>query len=552
MTAPRVNVAIVGAGAGGGIVAKQLSEAGLTVALLERGGWASFEQHDHDELTSQRTTVLGNAFGPDDERHLRLIPDDAGGWRPVRPSQSGYSNNAACVGSGTVSYGAMAWRFMPQDFRMRATYGAVDGSTLDDWPLSYDDLESCYERAEWDLGVAGDDRQNPFAPPRRKPQPMPPFAYNREGRLLADAAQRLGLHPFPIPMLRNSVAYDGRPACIGCRYCVGFACEVNAKNGTHNTVIPRTLATGNCQLYTESVVSRIEFDEHGRAAGVHYFDHQDHPQYQPSDLVVVAASATETARLLLNSHCKLFPHGAGNRHDWVGRNLQGHAYPGCFGLFEDEVYDDIGAGATVAICDFSHGNPGLTGGAMLANEFIRLPYLFADRRPPGAASWGREHKEFQRRFFRRSISVKGPVQEMPVFASRVEVDPSVTDHWGIPVARISGYRHPHDLEISQFVAEKAQQWLREAGAFETWISLPGRGVSGGQHQAGTCRMGNDPQTSVTNRYGQLHDVDNLFVADGSLHVTNGGFNPVLTIMALGYWVSDYICREWQTGGLRSG
>ena len=380
---------------------------------------------------------------------------------------------------------------------------------------------------------------------------MPPFAYNHEGRILADAAKRLGFHPFPIPMLRNSVPFDRRPACIGCRYCVGFACEVNAKNGTHNTVIPQAIATGNCQLRTDSVASQITLDEKGRATGVRYFDAQDQEHFQPADLVVVAASATESARLLLNSRNRLFPNGAGNRHDWVGRNLQGHAYSGCYALMPDEVYDDIGAGATIAICDFNHGNPGLTGGSMLANEFIRLPYLFTQRRPPGSASWGREHKAFQRQFYRRSMSVKGPVQEMPIFESRVEVDPSVKDHWGIPVARISGYRHPHDLEIGQFVASKAQQWLLEAGAHYTWISLPGRGVSGGQHQAGTCRMGNDPKTSVTNRYGQLHEIDNLFVADGSLHVTNGGFNPVLTILALGYWVSDYIKREWQAGGLRS-
>ena len=117
----------------------------------------------------------------------------------------------------------------------------------------------------------------------------------------------------------------------------------------------------------------------------------------------------------------------------------------------------------MAICDFNHGNPGLTGGAMLANEFIRLPYLFTQRRPPGSASWGSEHKQYQRRFYRRSMSVKGPVQEMPMFESRVEVDPSLTDHWGIPVAKISGSRHPHDLELSQFIASKAQQWLLEAG-----------------------------------------------------------------------------------------
>ncbi len=550
MAARRVNAVVVGAGAGGGVVAKQLSEAGLTVILFERGGWPSFEEHDHDELISQRTTVLGNAFGPDDQRHRRRIQNPDGSWRVVRPSEPGYGNNAACVGSGTVSYGAMAWRFMPQDFRMRSTYGTVEGSTLEDWPISYDDLEPCYERAEWEIGVAGDDRQNPFAPPRRKPQPMPPFPFNQEGRILASSAKRLGFHPFPIPMLRNSVPHDNRPSCIGCRYCVGFACEVNAKNGTHNTVIPRAIATGNCQVLTQSVVARVEIDDHGRATGVHYFDADDQPQFQPADLVVVAASATETARLLLNSRSRLFPHGAGNRHDWVGRNLQGHAYPGCYGLLEEEVYDDIGAGATVAICDFNHSNPGLTGGAMLANEFIRLPYLFAKRRPPGAASWGMEHKEYQRHFYRRSMSVKGPVQEMPVFEARVEVDPSLTDHWGIPIAKISGRRHPQDLEISQFIASKAQQWLLESGAFRTWITLPGRGVSGGQHQAGTCRMGDDPQTSVTNRFGQLHEIDNLFVADGSLHVTNGGFNPVLTILALGYWVSDYITREWKTGRFR--
>jgi choline dehydrogenase-like flavoprotein len=545
MSAKQVNAVVVGAGAGGGVVAKQLSAAGLTVILFERGGWPSFEAHDHDELISQRTSVLGNAFGPDDERYRRVIQAGDGSWRVVRPSEPGYGNNAACVGSGTVSYGAMAWRFMPQDFRMRSTYGAVEGSTLEDWPISYADLEPYYEKAEWEVGVAGDDSQNPFAPSRRKPHPMPPFPYNMEGRLLSEAARRIGYHPFPIPMLRNSAPYDGRPACIGCRYCVGFACEVNAKNGTHNTVIPQALATGNCRVMTNSVVSKISIDDHGRARGIYFFDAEDRQQFQPADLVVVSASATETARLLLNSRCKLFPNGVGNRHDWVGRNLQGHAYPGAFGLFEQEVYDDVGAGACIAACDFNHGNPGFVGGALLANEFIRLPYLFTGRRPRGAASWGKEHKEFQRRYFKRSLSVKGPVQEMPVFESRVEVDPTVKDHWGIPVARISGHRHPNDLELSAFIASRAERWVREAGAIRTWKMMPGRGVSGGQHQAGTCRMGNDPKTSVTNRFGQVHDIDNVFVADGSLHVTNGGFNPALTILALGYWVADYIKKEWK-------
>jgi choline dehydrogenase-like flavoprotein len=547
-----VNAVVVGAGAGGGVVAKELSAAGLSVVLLERGPWQTFHDHNDDELISQRTTVLGNAFGPDDQRYRRVIQHPDGSTQIVLPSEGGYSNVAACVGSGTVSYGAMAWRFMPQDFRMHSTYGRPDGSTLEDWPISYEDLEPCYEKAEWELGVAGDDSRNPFAPPRKRPQPMPPFPYNKEGRLVEAAARRLGWHPFPIPMLRNSVRYGGRPACIHMRTCVGFACPVNAKAGTQNTVIPVALATGHCELRTESVASEILIDDRGRARGVRYFDDRDRLQQQTADLVVLSASATETARLLLNSRSKLFPQGAGNNHDQVGRNLQGHAYCGARGLTEEEVYEEAGPGACVAFCDFNHNNPGFHGGGMLCNEFIALPYLYSNsHHPPGAPRWGLAHKEFQRHYYKRTMTVMGPVQELPVAEARVTIDPAVKDYWGIPVVRLSGQRHPLDLETARFLSGKAEKLLKEAGAFQTWTFGPGKGLSGGQHQAGTCRMGNDPQTSVTNKYGQVHQIDNLFVADGSLNVTNGGFNPSLTILALGYWVAQYIQHEWKGSKFRS-
>ena len=549
MALKHVNAIVVGAGAGGGVVAKELSEAGLAVVLLERGDWVNFETYGHDELLNQRTTVLGNAYGPDD-RHPRTSEGPPGKWKIVPPNEGEYGNNAACVGSGTVSFGAMAWRFMEKDFRMRSTYGTLEGSTLDDWPVSYADLEPFYEKAEWEIGVAGDMTTNPFTPPRRRPYPMPAFPYNRDGLILEAAAKRLGFHPFPIPMLRNSVPHGGRPACVHNRLCCGYACPNDAKNGTQNTVIPRALATGNCELRTNAIAGEVVVDDRGRARGVRYFDGNDRAQYQTADLVVLSGGAIETARLLLNSKSKLFPTGAGNRHDWVGRNLQGHGYSGAFGLFETEIYDDVGPGATIAISDFNHGNASLRGGAVLCNEFIRPPYGFTGVRPPGAPRWGLAHKDFQRRFYKHFSSTQGPVQEMPVFDARVEVDSEVTDHWGIPVARLSGNRHLHDLEIGRFVAARAEQWLKEAGAIRTWTSIPGMGQRGGQHQAGTCRMGNDPTTSVTNRHGQVHDIDNLFLADASLHVTNGGFNPVLTIMTLGYWVSHHIVAGWKGGGFR--
>ena len=490
---------------------------------------------------------MGNAFGPDDEHYRRVVVNADGSQTIVVPSDIDYNNVAACVGSGTVSYGAMAWRFMAEDFRLKSTYGPVEGSTLDDWPISYDDLEHCYEKAEWEIGVAGDASLNPFAAPRRKPYPMPPFAYNKEAARLDSTMKRMGLHPFPIPMLRNSVPYNQRPACVRRRSCCGFACPLNAKSGTHNTVIPKALETGNCELRTTCVVSEILVDESGRATGVVYFDGDGHKQVQQADVVVVSASATETPRLLLNSKSKHYPSGIGNRYDWVGRNFQGHAYTGAFGLFEEDIFDDVGPGASIAISDFSHHNTGIVGGGILANEFTRLPYFFTAIRPPGSPKWGKAHKEFQRKYFRRNVQVVGPIQEMPSFDSRVQVDESVKDFWGIPVVRLSGHRHPKDVEGCRFLSGKAEAILKEAGAAETWQSVGGSGLSGGQHQAGTCRMGNDPQTSVTDRYGRIHDTPNIFVADASLHVTNGGFNPALTIMALGYWIGEYITKEWQKG-----
>lgn len=545
MAPENVNAVVIGAGAGGGVVAKELAEAGLTVLLLERGKWNTPFDDLKDDLRNQRIPVLGAPFGPDDERNPRVVVDAPGQERLVVPSDGEYNNNAACVGGGTVSYGAMAWRYMEQDFRMRSTYGTVAGSTLDDWPISYQDLEPYYEKAEWEIGVSGDDSNNVFRAPRKRPLPMPPLPPNREYTVLKPAAQRLGFHPFDIPMLRNSVPYGGRGPCMRCRWCVGFACEVNAKNGTQNTVIPKALATGNCQLKTDCMTKEILTDSAGRVTGIAYYDENDRLMEQSADIVVVSCGANESARLLLNSKSRLFPNGLGNRYDWVGRNLQGHAYTGAWGLFDYDVYDDVGPGASIAICDFNHGNRGLIGGGMLANEFIRLPIEFVGHNPPAAKDWGHDHKDFMRQWFKRSIVVMGPVQEMPVFDARVQVDPTVRDHWGIPVCRLSGGRHTNDIHVAEFLSSKAEEWLREAGATRTWRQLPGLGLSGGQHQAGTCRMGNDPKTSVVNRNCQVHDVDNLFVIDASVHVTNGGFNPVLTIMANAYRASDNLVKGWK-------
>ena len=333
--------------------------------------------------------------------------------------------------------------------------------------------------------------------------------------------------------------------------CVGFACPRDAKNGTQNTVIPVALATGHCELRTESVVSEVIVDDHGRARGVKYFDAAGRLNVQTADVVVVSASATETARLLLNSRSKLFPRGAGNNHDWVGRNLQGHAYTGACGYVDTMLYDGLGPGACVAFCDFNHGNPGIRGGGLLANEFIALPYLFTHIRPPGSPRWGRAI---------RTSSGGGTSTRCASWARSRKCPSSRPASRSIPPSRTTGafpwrgFRAggtPATSKRPSFSPRRRRPCSRKRSPGRRWTNVPGLGLSGGQHQAGTCRMGNDPKTSVTNRYGQIHQIDNLFVADGSLHVTNGGFNPSLTIMALGYWVGGYIAREWKGTRFRS-
>jgi choline dehydrogenase-like flavoprotein len=544
MALPLVDAVIVGAGAAGPVVARQLTAAGWHTVLLERGKWYTAWDCRKDDLRNQRNSTLGNAFGPEDEGNPRVAVALDGTESVVAPSEGGYQNNAACVGGGTLSYGAMAWRYHPNDFRMASQYGVPQGSTLADWPIGYDDLAPYYEQAEWEMGVSGDDSNNPFKGARRKPLPMPPVSpQGLEHEILDKAARRLGLHPFHIPMLRNSVPYNGRAACMRCRWCCGFACEVDAKNGSQNTVLPRALDTGLLEVRTECMTREIMLDDRGRATGVRYFDPSGRAFEQPARVVVSSCGAIESARLLLNSSNRLFPTGLGNRHDWVGRNLQGHTYTGAYGLFEQVTYDDLGPGASIAVSDFNHGNPGLRGGGVLCNEFIRLPYQFVRMGAPGVPRWGLAFKEWTRQAYRRTICVMGPTQEMPLYDSRVQLDPRVRDRFGIRVARISGTRHPHTLEISRAMAGHADAWLKEAGAIRTWRMLAGPGVSGGQHQAGTCRMGDDPWTSVVDRNGRVHEIDNVFVVDGGVHVTNGGFNPVLTIIAVAYRAGEFIASS---------
>jgi choline dehydrogenase-like flavoprotein len=373
---------------------------------------------------------------------------------------------------------------------------------------------------------------------------MPPVQLNRQGALMRRGADALGWPTLAVPLLINSTPYLGRPACIHCQHCIGFACPVDAKNDSQNTLLVRGRATGRVEVVTEAMVEQVDTVE-GRVVGVTYFDRDDQRRSASAEVVVLAAGAIETARLKLNSRSPEHPRGLGNDHDQVGRNLQGHYYPGAVGLMSEPVHDGIGPGVTTAITQFNHGNADLIGGGMIADEFVVLPIIFWARNlPPDLPRWGAEAKRFMRDNYTRVARVMGPVQEIPSPDARVTLDPQVRDRWGIPVVRLSGATHPETVRTAEFMYARSREWLTASGAERIWGSPPRLKLSGGQHQAGTCRMGDDPTTSVTDRWSRVHGHDNLYLADGSVHVTNGGFNPVLTIMALAFRTAERIAQEW--------
>ncbi|MGH9469151.1 MAG: GMC oxidoreductase, partial [Terriglobia bacterium] len=472
-----------------------------------------------------------------------------------------YGRLPDCVGGGTVYYGAHAWRFHPETFRLPSYVGRVPGSSLADWPLTYSDLEPYYEKAEYDLGISGD--YGPFSPARRKPLPLPPLESNKEAEVLYPAARRLGWNPFHTPVAILSRPYRGRSACVHCAYCNGFGCEVGAKSSTLVSVIPEAIRTGNCRLLPHAFVREITVNARGDPDGVVY-QAEGSSTWQKAEgrLIVVCCSATETPRLLLNSKSRWFPRGIGNEHDQVGRNIENDGGQFTYGLFDSVVTDQFGPGVCFGVDDFqfrrwrgkSAGERGQSGGqisklahGVLTNYHTRPPLGFVQRihLPEGVPRYGEDLKAFYRRYFLRSIWLYSTCHAYPREENRVDVDPVARDARGVPVSRITYRQHPKNADERQFMAGRCEDLLHAAGAHTIVkphiVRESEEGIS--THQQGSCRMGADPKWSATDRAGRVHGAPNVYIADGSLLSNPGGANPSLTIQALAYWVSAHILQD---------
>lgn len=534
-----VDVVVVGAGAGGGIVAKELAAAGRRVALVERG--PHLTSFGHLETRDSWNTGVGAVpFGPDPTEVRTVRPNDRETAQVVKPRSALYGTLPAVVGGGSVYYGAMAWRFRPETFRLRSVLGEIPGANLEDWPLTYDELEPFYEKAEYELGVSGD--ENPWGPARKRSLPLPPVADNSEAAVLWPAARRLGWKPFHTPLAILSKPYRGRQACVRCAFCNGFGCEVGAKSSTLVTAIPEAIRTGHCRLIAGAFVSEITVDGRGKPDGVHVIPRNQRGYKINARAIVVCASATETPRLLLNSKSRFFPRGIGNEHDQVGRNIENDGGLFAYGLFDRAVTDQLGPGVCFGVDDFQFRSSGagrLAG--ILSNYHTRPPLSFVHRvqMPDDMRPYGAAMKQFYRTYFLRSVWLYATCHTLPRVENRVDVDPTVRDARGVPVSRITYHQHPRNADHEQFMADRCADLLKEAGA--TTISKPKivreteAGIS--THQQGSCRMGRDPKSSVTDAMGRVHGVENVYIADGSLLPNPGGANPSLTIQALAYRVA---------------
>ena len=530
---------IIGSGAGGGMAAKILAEGGLKVLLLEKGD-NLFVGLDRPE------GIVRNHLGNDELKfvHRDLIDQDPRiEPRTFRRSEGdktvfmGKVNTiGTTVGGGTIHYDGNSPRVQQKDLRIKTIYGSLEGTSVEDWPLSYDDLEPYYDEVERTVGVQGQAGINPFEEPRSSPYPMPPGYPKYHSEILADAARSLGYHPYPTPIAINSVAYRGRPACSNCGFCGNHGCAINAKGSTAVTAIRDALLTGNCELRPNCFVYGLKTNETGTAVeSVEYIGPGGETVSQPGGLFILAGNAIESARLCLLSVSGTHPNGLGNRSGLVGRNLMFHPTRSIFGIFPQRMHIHRGRVGTQGMDDFlKPPDPDkVFGGGVVEFGSQLHPIMEAKN----LVLIGENHKKYMRAsLVRDHLGVVTYIgEDPPVRTNQVDLDPEVRDVYGFPVARITYDTPPHSVRAEGRFVPKLERILWEAGAMFV-LAVPEALWSGGipqtKHIMGTLRMGTDPNQSVTDRYGRFHDLENLYCADGGVYVTSTGYNPTVTIQAL--------------------
>jgi gluconate 2-dehydrogenase alpha chain len=566
MATEKTEVVIVGAGAAGGIIAAELSKAGMKVIGLERGPRLKTSDFEpHDELRYFQRQDLR----PDPKR----MPVT---WRAnanARATPIASQNNGNLAGGGTVHYGALSWRFHENDFRVRSAtierYGEKaipEDTSLVDWPVGYAEMEQWYDKTEYEIGVSGKagnlqgkpiDGGNIHEAPRKREYPLPPLIVDQSGALFDVGARKLGLHPFSSPRAILSQPYKDRPGCTYCGFCQAFGCHVGAKSSILVTKLPEADASGNFKLITGAMCYHIDTDNTGKATGVSYYGPDGSDNTIEADLVIVAPFIYDNTRLLLLSKTEKFPNGLANSSGHLGKHIMAHMMANVFVTFDDRYLNNfMGPSAQKHSLDdfnadnFDHKDMGFIRGAQIS---IGTPNLEGGPisastipPPPGVPRWGAAYRHFLAKNYARHGAMVAQTENLPYADQMIDLDPNVRDAWGLPAARMTyDWRRPNERARVEFMQNKMEEIGRAMGAPLVWRGGLAPGAPGAHHEGGT-RMGADPKTSVVNKYGQTWDIPNLFVVGSSTFPTMGtGFNPTLTIQAFAFMTADAIVNRYR-------
>jgi gluconate 2-dehydrogenase alpha chain len=558
-------VVVVGAGAVGGVAVLPLVEAGLDVVALEAGGWLDTREMAPDELKLNR-----GLWPPGPQKVQGEVPTSRA-TETQNASQGGSHPMMNAVGGTANHYMAQAWRLNPWDFRVRSAtvdrYGAgrlPEGSTVEDWPLDYAELEPFYDLVEHAIGVSGkagnlagriDADGNVFEGPRAREYPMPALRTTSFMQRMIDAGRELGWNPFVGPAAITSQPYQGRPGCVYHGYCMGAGCHVDAKSSPAVSTIPRALETGRLDLVTRAHVTTIESDADGRVRGVNYIlDGEE--LFQPAEVVLLASYTYENVRLLLLSTSAAYPQGLSNNGGQVGRHYFSHAqFGGVSALFPFDLenwYGTPGQGVAIdnwADDNFDHAELDFIGGGSL--------YVYTERRPmaavngaggwaaPGTPNWGSAWKASIIQNCDRTNSAYIQRTTLPYQTNHLDLDPAVRDPLGYPVIRVTGAFRANERNMSPFLGERMREWYTAAGAIQLRGDAGlGNAMGVSTHAYGGTRMGDDPATSVLDRWGFSHEARNLGVLGGSVMGTSGARNPTLTAQALAWRTAEHLSRNW--------
>ncbi|MDF1880457.1 GMC family oxidoreductase [Sulfurimonas sp. MAG313] len=549
----KYDICIIGSGAGAGPVAYELSRAGFKVLVLEKGGSYQKEDFFKDEIGVCRRSTFTPAL--DEEQHvIEDIQDDV--WTRTPTSKSGWDFwNGNIVGGSSNFMSGYFHRLKPMDFRLKSQYGNIKGANIVDWPISYADLEPYYTKAEKVIGISGKVVKHPCQEPRSTPDfPYYPTSEHRISSWFDTVCAKQGFYSIPTPRAVLPYAVGNRQGCEYAGYCGSYGCSSGAKGSSREALLNKALKTNNLTIKANSFVKKLHSKE-GKVISAEYLDKNKSSHKVEARIFVVAAQAIESSRLLLNSANAEFPFGLANNSRQVGENLIFSSGGSGTGEFKYEDFDtkevealkQIGPFVNRSLQDWyeiKEKGKSFKGGTIdflfeHPNAVSRARRAMYD----GELVWGNALKKRLLNHFttRRVFTFEVFCDWTPTDDCFVSLDETIKDKWGMPVAKVRIGSHPHDIKVGEVLAAKAETVLKEMGARNISSSISPAPPA--NLQAGGCRFGNDPKTSVLDKNCKAHELENLYVSDGSFMPTGGAVPFTWTIYANSFRVADEIIKH---------